>query len=183
MDACKPTTAKWVTVMTAIIRMCERIGLALAGTSLIVVMLLVSADAASRYLLGHPIPWSIELVSYYLMVMVAYLGAADTFRRGDHIQLDLFLGRMSPRTKAWTGLFCNFLAAMTFAIIAYGCALAMLDAWHENEYIHGYTAWAVWPSFLPMFLGFALLSIRLVHHCVMLINHGADPALELQEEV
>lgn len=174
---------KWVSIMNSAIKTLEKAGSWIAGAVLMVIMLLVGTDAVARYALGSPIPWSMELVSYYLMVVVAYMAAADTFRHGDHIQLDLFLSRMSPRTKAWTGFAHATLGAMVFAIIAYASACSMVEAYLHHEFIHGYTAWPVWPSYLPIALGCALLAIRLVHHAVMLISHGEDPAIELQEDI
>lgn len=169
--------------MNKTLKMFERIGLGCAGVFLLTIMFMVSADAAARYLLGHPIGWSVELIGYYLMVVVAYFGASETLRCGDHIQLDLFLDRMSPRTRIWTTLFHTILAAMVFAIISYGSALSMIEAYVNHEHIHGYIAWPVWPSFLPIVMGCILLSLRMVHQCVMLISHGEVPAIQLQEEI
>jgi TRAP-type C4-dicarboxylate transport system permease small subunit len=169
--------------MNTIIKFLEKAGVTVAGVCLIAIMLLVSADAIARYAMNSPIPWTMDVVSYYLMVTVAYLAAADTFRHGDHIRLDLFQAHMGPRTKAWTGVLCATLTAMVFSIVAYGSAHNMIEAFLAEEYMPGYIAWPIWLSYLPIVLGAGLLAIRLVHHSVMLLSRGEDPAIELQEEI
>ncbi|WP_322363436.1 TRAP transporter small permease [Pseudomonas sp. Teo4] len=160
----------------------EKSGAAIAGLCLVAIMFLVGSDAVARYALGAPIPWVTESVSYYLMVAVSYLAAADTFRHGDHIRLELFTERMGPRLRAWVDVLLSLFAAMVFAVLAYSAGNSLLEALHEHEYIHGSQAWPVWLSYLPIVLGAALLAVRLVHHCVMVLSQGKDPALELQEE-
>jgi TRAP-type C4-dicarboxylate transport system permease small subunit len=168
--------------MNALLKGLEKTGSLIAGLCLVAIMFLVGADALARYLFGAPIPWVTESVSYYLMVAVAYLAAAETFRHGDHIRLELFTERLSGRNQARLDGGLSLLAALVFAVMAYSAATSLLEAWHDREYVHGYRAWPVWLSFLPIVLGAGLLAVRLVHHCVMLLGQGTDPSLELQEE-
>ncbi|MEN5139431.1 TRAP transporter small permease [Pseudomonas juntendi] len=168
--------------MNTTLKRLEKSGSAIAGFCLIAIMFLVGADAAARYVLGAPIPWVTESVGYYLMVAVSYLAAADTFRRGDHIRLELVTDRMGPRLRAWVDVVLSLLSAMVFAVLTYSASNSLLEALHAQEYVHGSQAWPVWLSYLPIVLGSALLAVRLVHHCVMVLSQGKDPAIELQEE-
>lgn len=168
--------------MSSIIKFLENASTAVAGVCLLATMLLISADAIARYAFHAPIPWTMDVISYYFMVIISYLAISDTFRHGDHIQLDLFLARMSPATKAATGLFCSLLATLVFAAIALGSSLSLIDAFRAGEFLTGYVNWPVWLSYLPIALGSALLSLRLVHHCSRLLSKGQDTSLELLEE-
>ncbi|MGN6883604.1 TRAP transporter small permease, partial [Neisseria sp. P0019.S003] len=97
----------------------EKSGSAIDGFCLIASMFMVGADASARYVLGAPIPWVTESGGYYLMLAVSYLAAADTFRRGDHIRLELVTERMGPRLRAWFDIVLSLLSAMVFAVLTY----------------------------------------------------------------
>lgn len=169
--------------MNRLIKSAERCGSIIAGCCLLCMMVLVGADAVARYLLGSPIPWVMETVSYYLMVACAYLAAADTFRHNDHIRLDLVVDHMPARVKTVTAIFHTVLALLVFAILTYASAANMIQAWEEREYIHGYQAWPMWLSYLPIMLGSALLALRLLHHAMTLLHKGRDASIELQGDL
>lgn len=117
--------------MNTTLKRLEKAGSAIAGFCLIAIMFLVGADATARYALGAPIPWVTESVGYYLMVAVSYLGAADTFRRGDHIRLELVTERMGPHLRAWVDVVLSLLSAMVFAVLAYSAGNSLLEALHD----------------------------------------------------
>jgi TRAP-type C4-dicarboxylate transport system permease small subunit len=168
--------------MSQIIKFCEKSSTAVAGVCLLATMFIISADAVARYVFHAPIPWAMDVISYYLMVIISYSAISDTFRHGDHIQLDLFLNRMGPRTKTVSGVICALLAALVFAVASIGSAQSMIASFQAGEFLTGYINWPVWLSYLPITLGSALLSLRLVHHCTRLLSYGQDSSLELQEE-
>ncbi|EKT4464901.1 TRAP transporter small permease [Pseudomonas putida] len=168
--------------MKSIIQVLEKSSTLLAGICLLITMLLISADAVARYLFHSPIPWTMDVISYYLMVVISYLAISDTFRHGDHIQLDLFLNRMSPRTKLISDTACSLLAACVFVVIAIGSTLSMIESFQADEFLTGYVNWPVWLSYLPISAGSALLSLRLIHHCSLLLSSGQDASLEQPEE-
>ncbi len=168
--------------MKSIIQLLEKSSTLVASACLLVTMLLISADAVARYAFHSPIPWTMDVVSYYFMVVISYLAISDTFRHGDHIQLDLFLARMGPRTKRVSGITCSLLAACVFVVIAVGSTLNMIDSYQASEFLTGYVNWPVWLSYLPITAGSALLSLRLIHHCSLLLSSGQDASLERPEE-
>lgn len=168
--------------MKSILQFLEKSSTLVASVCLLVTMLLISADAVARYVFHSPIPWTMDVVSYYFMVVISYLAISDTFRHGDHIQLDLFLNRMGPRTKVASGLICSFLAACVFVVIALGSTLSMIASFQASEFLTGYVNWPVWLSYLPISVGSALLSLRLIHHCSLLVSSGEDASLEHPEE-
>lgn len=152
----------------------ERLGLGLAVICVTMIMFIVSYDALSRYALHAPLPWAFEIITYYLMVSAAYLAVSATFRAGDHIAIELFRDRMSLRVRTFSDIFTSLLAAIIFAVIAWGAGSVMIHAYQRNEFLPGYFTWPAWLSYLPIFLGFALLVLRLVMHALSLIIHGHD---------
>lgn len=169
--------------MNKLLRVFEKVTTTGVSICLLLIMILVSADALARYFFHAPIQWTMDVVTYYLLIIVAYLCAADTFRHGDHIQLDLFLLRMGPRGKALCGITTNGLAAVVFTLLAYGSACSTIESYRSAEFVPSFANWPVWLSFLPIALGTALLAIRLIHHTLTLLSCGFDPAVKLQEEI
>lgn len=170
------------TNMNTLITRLEQAGVTIVGVCLIAMMFIVSADAFGRYAFKAPIPWATDVVSYYLMAVIAYFTASATFRRGDHIHLDLFRQLMSRRTKAVTGIIYSVLSAAVFAVIAYGNTKSMIDSYQAREFVPGYLPWPVWLSLLPIVLGTALLTLRLIHHAMTLLVRGEDPAVSFEGE-
>lgn len=166
----------------ALIRMIESAGLFVAGSCIVAIMLVISADALGRYALRAPLQWATDVVSAYLMVVAVYFGISATFRSGDHISINLLQSRMSRPVKAATGILYSGLAAAVFATVAWGAAANTIEAFQTREFLPGYLPWPLWLSHLPIALGSALLAVRLLHHAAILGLRGDDPAVALDGE-
>ena len=70
----------------------------LACVALLAMMLLVAADVAGRYLIGHPLPGAIELVQY-AMVFVVFSALPTVTLKRRHISLDV----LHDRLGGWDG--------------------------------------------------------------------------------
>jgi TRAP-type C4-dicarboxylate transport system permease small subunit len=142
-------------------------------------MVILSADAVLRYLVHEPLQWAFDVVSAYLMVAAPYFALAETFRRGDHICIGVLRAMMPRRWKVVAGVVGALPAIVVFSIIAYGGAVNAIDSYRDREFLPGYLAWAMWPSYLPIALGAALLVLRLAHHTAMLLREHEDPYVQL----
>jgi TRAP-type C4-dicarboxylate transport system permease small subunit len=168
--------------VNSVIFLIERAGAAVAAACIIAMMVVITADSIGRYFFHSPLPWVMDVVTQYLMIVAVYFGLSDTFRMGDHIRIDLFRERMSPRARAITGVVYSIPAALVFAVIAYGNYHAMADAYQNKEFLPGYIPWPVWLSHLPIALGALLLTIRLIHHASMLLSKSDDPYVAQEGE-
>jgi TRAP-type C4-dicarboxylate transport system permease small subunit len=72
-----------------------RVGAALASVALAVLIILITLQVICRRFLGAPIVFTDE-VSGYLLVVVTFLGLGYAMQRGDHIQVAILTGRLSP---------------------------------------------------------------------------------------
>ena len=72
----------------------------IAGIATILMMLHVTVDVAGRQLFGHPLTGTVEIVSAYNMIALAFLPLALIARERGHIIVELFTGwmKMKPRT-------------------------------------------------------------------------------------
>ena len=149
--------------------------MAIAVTSVVAMMLVVSYDAISRYAFNKPLPWSFELVTYYLLVTAIYFAIGSTFRHGDHVNIDLFLSNMPTKLRRVFGIVNALLAAAAFAIIAYGTSHSVYEAYVQREFLPGYIVWPAWLSHFPIPIGATLIALRLLHHAFTLARIDVDP--------
>ena len=118
----------WLRISRALDRFSERTGRGVAWLTL--VMVLVGAyNAVVRYL-GRFMGWNLSSNAYielqwYLFSLVFLLGAAYTLRRGAHVRVDVFYGRLSQRGRAWVNLAGTLVFLLPFCV---------------------FTLWVSWPS-------------------------------------
>lgn len=163
--------------MARLISLLETIAVRLAALCIVVIMLIVSTDAIARYLLRAPLPWAFDLISYYLLIAAIYFAISATFRTGDHISIDLFRSLMSPRVRNILDIAWCLMAALAFALIAFGAWEEMSRAYQNRQFLPGYFAWPAWASYPPIVFGSAILVVRLLHHAYILLMHGEDAAV------
>ncbi len=118
----------WLKISRALDRLTEWIGLGVGWLTL--AMVLIGAyNAVVRYL-GRFFGWNLSSNAYlelqwYFFSLVFLLGAAYTLRRGAHVRVDVFYGRLSERGKAWINLLGTALFLLPFC---------------------GFCLWVSWPS-------------------------------------
>jgi TRAP-type C4-dicarboxylate transport system permease small subunit len=148
-----------------------------------IMMIVISYDSISRYLLNSPLPWAFQVVSYYLMIIALYFAIPSTFTHGDHVSIDLFREKFSKRVRVSLDVVWSVMSACVFGIIAYASGTAMTHAYASNEFLPGHILWPVWLSLLPIVIGTALTALRLLHHAGRLIARGGDPDVSVEAEL
>jgi len=89
--------------MPQIFSLADRLSRMLAfvgAVGVILMMVHVCADIVARTITGASLPATVEIVSYYYMVLVAFLPLAWVERRGGMISVELIEFMMSPRIFA-----------------------------------------------------------------------------------
>lgn len=165
------------------IRLLEQIAMAFAVLCIVAIMVIVSSDAIARYALHAPLPWAFELVTYYLMVAAVYGAISATFTHGDHVSITFIQEKIPPRPRAIIGAICAILAAVVFAIICYGSWNSTVEAYVHKEFLPGYIVWPAWLSQLPVPLGCALVTLRLLCHAWLLLRDGRDDTVATFHEL
>ncbi|MBU0639271.1 MAG: TRAP transporter small permease [Planctomycetes bacterium] len=84
----------------------------------------VTWQVFTRYVLNNPSSWTEELATY-LMIWVGLLGASVALRRGAHLGIDYFVSHLSPRKRAATEVFA-FLITGLFSVLVLGIGGARL---------------------------------------------------------
>jgi len=70
---------------------------------MIVMTLTVIVQVFLRYIFSFSLSWS-EEVARYLMIWVAFLGGSLALQKGLHIGVELFLVRVSSKTRRWVSI-------------------------------------------------------------------------------
>ena len=163
--------------MTRAIAWLERLSLGVAVVTGILMMLIVSYDAISRYAFNAPLPWAFEIITNYMLITALYMAAPATFTNGDHINIDLFRQMLPEWLAARLDTVWILLSAAVFALVAYGAWREMMRAVARNAFLPGYFTWPLWVAYLPILVGASILVLRLVVHGLTLLALGRDQSV------
>ena len=110
----------------------------------------------SRTLFDRPLIWGVE-VSQFLMVAYFLLGGAYSMQLDDHVSMDLFYTRLSPRAKAMSDVLTMLLLLVFLATLLAGGISSTSYAIKYGE--TNYSSWAppLAPIKIIMTLGVALM--------------------------
>jgi TRAP-type C4-dicarboxylate transport system permease small subunit len=153
--------ARWTNVAFVVVAAC----------AVVAMMLHVTIDVAWRALANGAIDGTVEIVSYYYMVVLVMLAFGYVELRREHIRVDLFVERMPAGLRLAFYLAACAMSAAYFAVLFYQ---SLLDAWGST--IRGETVMAnyvfyIWPArwALPLgWLGILLAVIANAAHAVRL---------------
>ncbi|MBX6320514.1 MAG: TRAP transporter small permease subunit [Rhodospirillaceae bacterium] len=115
----------------------------------------------SRLFFGVPINWVLE-TTQFLLSAYYLLGGAYTLQLGQHVRMDLFYDRLSPRRKAATD-------AITILFVLFYLVVLFAGGISSTEYAitfgqKNYSAWAppLWPIKIVMTFGILLMLLQCV---------------------
>ncbi len=151
-------------MLLSLIKRVERLtslaGIALAALGLFAMALSIVVAVILRYFFNAPIP-IIDEVAAYILVGLAFLGLADTFKAGRHIRVTLIYDRIPKRIRGQLELV--FLAIF----LGYTIFLVwLISKTVQQSYKMGSKSWGVLeaPLFIPellMPIGLSLLALAL----------------------
>lgn len=141
----------------------ERTTIALVCVITLTVMMLISADAVSRYALNSPITFTFDVVTMYLLPALLYLPMSVTLRHGGHITVDLFASLMPRRLY-----FILIGLAMMASVFVVGLMAKMVvekayESWDSGLVVTGLYAWPLWIGESVVGLSLGIMTARLLH--------------------
>lgn len=135
--------------------------MALAAACLLLSLVLIGAAVVMRYAFNAAPVWVDDVVGFALVAIVM-LAAAQALRRGEHIAVDLLVGRLGPdgrrRARAWSAVASGAVAVM---LVVNGFDTALL-ARTLGLVTEGSLEWPTWLLMLLMPVGGALLLLASV---------------------
>ncbi|RMF33377.1 MAG: TRAP transporter small permease [Alphaproteobacteria bacterium] len=114
-----------------------------------------------RYVMNRPLLWADEVTGWALVAMVM-LGAAEAYRRGDHIAIDLVSARLTGRARQAAAVIADA-AVLAFAVVV---AISTWDAISFARMFGSYTTGEIvletWILQAPILVGSLLLALMAV---------------------
>lgn len=122
-------------------------------------MLLVVTDVAMRALLNRSTLIA-EEVGGYLLVLVAYLAMAETFKQGRHIRVDIITRSLPGRLRAWLNIVLSFIGLVAVIVVIWRVIIMVYRSYAGNAITPGIF---LTPVYLPQTLvviGLAALALQ-----------------------
>ena len=111
---------------------------AIAGTALTIMSVIISWGVFTRYVLGSGSFWP-EPISIFLAIQLTFYGAAACYRADTHIRLRMFVNLLPDRLKALEYKFVDILmASICLFMIGYGASLVkttFFQSYPEFQYV------------------------------------------------
>lgn len=100
----------------------------MATIAFVIMFAAAVAQVVFRYVLHIPVPWTEELARV-LFTLSMLLGIAIAIRRNEHINVDVLLVRLGPRTRAAVLLLFNLLILALLASLVRGTVAMIALTW------------------------------------------------------
>jgi TRAP-type C4-dicarboxylate transport system permease small subunit len=141
----------------------EKVFMAAAMMSIFVMMLSISADALSRYLLGNPITGQYEFTQFYLLVILVFMALPRTYILGGHIRLKL-LDKYRHKIPFDLSERCNvLLGVLAFGAVTYISGIEAIDKFVHQDKLFGAIQFPIYWSYVWIPLGCGLMTLRLFY--------------------
>lgn len=127
-----------------------------AALAILAVLVLTAINVTGRYLFTAPLRGAEEMTGFLVVAMVM-LGAAEAYRRGDHIRIDLLTERLGPKGARWVDVLSH-VAVGAFAANLLRTGLHTVEFSHSfGAYSPGYLQIPMWIPQSALVIGGALL--------------------------
>ena len=151
-------------VITALSKVIGKITISLgyvSGVFALMMMFGIGYDVIMRHLFNKPTIWADE-VSCYLLVGIAFLGAAYTLTRGGHIYVETLVGKLGPKAQKRVTLLTDALTLIFLVVLTRQAYWLVRDSFVSKRIS---ATLLRTPLFIPqlfIFIGLACLSLQLL---------------------
>lgn len=115
-------------------------------------MIVVTYEVISRYLLNAPTTWSDEIASY-LLIAIVFLGLAQNLRLGGHIRIDIVTNLVSARKRLWLDLFAYAVGLVFSVTLGIGIWIRFNNFWMRNTVSDSPLMTPLWLPMVPVLVG------------------------------
>ena len=143
----------------AVDRLDERVGQALKW-----LVLFSSVISAGNALMRYSIHYSSNAwleIQWYMFGAMFLLAAGYALKHEEHVRVDVFFSKMTPKQQAWLDVFGGIFFLMPMAVIIAWMSIPMVrNSIHSMEYSSDPGGLLRWPIKIMIPLGFALLAVQ-----------------------
>lgn len=132
----------------------------LSGLATLALAVLISFDVLMRYFLNRP-QLIVDEVGPYLLLLVIFGAAAQTFRIGGHVRVDLITSLLPAAARAWLRAFNLALGILFLAVVIWVTTQSALTAFRYGRV----SAVLLYPLWVPMLMipaGLLLMALCMV---------------------
>jgi TRAP-type C4-dicarboxylate transport system permease small subunit len=128
--------------------------------ALLVMLMLVAVDIATRYLFNFSFEISDE-IGGYMLVAIAFLSLSPCQINRSFHEVEFVQARLSPRARSLSRLIFGFLSLAASALLAWQFVRLEMSSWRFGDVAPSYLATPLWLPRLPMALGMIALCFSL----------------------
>lgn len=125
----------------------SKAGALLSGLATLVLAVLISFDVLMRYFLNRP-QLIVDEVGPFLLLLVIFGAAAQTFRVGGHVRVDLVTAHLRPAARAWLRALNLAIGIVFLAVVIWVTTQSALTAFRYGRV----SAVMLYPLWVPMLL-------------------------------
>jgi TRAP-type C4-dicarboxylate transport system permease small subunit len=128
-----------------------------------------------RHVASAPPPATVEIVSYYYMVMIAFLPLAWAERRGDMITVEVFQHLMPRALKRWVDVLVALITFAAYVALTWTTWLVATREFTSRSFVISLSvALPIWPGYFVLPVAFALAAAVALYRAVKVVA-GDDP--------
>ncbi|KQX35104.1 hypothetical protein ASD04_13670 [Devosia sp. Root436] len=144
-------------------------GLALLAAVGVVAMLVhITAYVVMRQLTHSPVPATVEIVSYYYMILIAFLPLAWAERRGEMISIEILAPLMKGRIGRINEIFVALVTAGVYAALTYTTWVVAMREFSARSFVLSLSVVIpVWPGYFVLPVGFGLAALVTLYRGLM----------------
>ena len=132
---------------------------ALAGFATFFIMVIIAIDVALRFM-GSGVPGTLEIVTYYLMIIVAFLSLANLEQKDGMISVDVLFNALPYGARRWMMVFAGTVATLVFAGVCYASFLEAMGHLRSGSYVVTLRyVLPTWPSYFIVPLAFGVATL------------------------
>ena len=131
-----------------------------SGLATLALALLISFDVLMRYFFNRP-QLIVDEIGPFLLLLVVFGAAAQTYRVGGHVRMDLVTSHLPPAARAWLRLLNLALGLVFLAVVIWVTSQSALTAYRYGRV----SAVLLYPLWVPMLLipaGLLLMALCMV---------------------
>lgn len=148
----------------------------MAGISVFLMMVQVTVDVALRALFGTGIPGTLTIVSYYYMVIAAFVPLAFAELRRAHIQMELVSDMLPKRVaRSLNGWQLVPVGLLTGGLAWRGFDEALKQMARGVSQVQGVTSIPTWPATFALPLGAGLMTLLVALRFVEFLLNAEHP--------
>jgi TRAP-type mannitol/chloroaromatic compound transport system permease small subunit len=149
----------WLAISDAIDRLNERIG-GVCNWLVLAACLVSAANAMIRYAFSYSSNSYLEL-QWYMFAILVMFGASYTFKRNEHVRVEILYLMLSERGQLWLDLIGTlFFLIPSCLLLSYLSVPFFIDSYDTLEMSGNAGGLVRWPIKAVLPLGFALLALQ-----------------------